>query len=198
MAPASPFRGWEFFGRARRVRENAPDLGAKHSHSAGYGEHLQRRAGAFGVPGGRGQKTLSLSGEGRPVGAFGACEGDWRPGGFNLTWRVRHCDHDGLCAGTVRQAAACAVAGMAVHVGQRAGGGAWGRVVGTFVAMVLVHMVAKVRCLRRCLVPAIGRRRRPDGLERHEHQQKDEQQAAHGQRDSKQTTPPVPPDSLTG
>src|SRR3990167_8204436 len=47
VAPASPFRGWEFFGRARKVRKNAPDLGAKHSHSAGYGEHLQRRAGAF-------------------------------------------------------------------------------------------------------------------------------------------------------
>jgi hypothetical protein len=24
-----------------------PDQGAKHSHSSGYGAHLQRRAGAF-------------------------------------------------------------------------------------------------------------------------------------------------------
>jgi hypothetical protein len=33
-------RGWEFFGRVRMARQNALDLGAKHSHSSGYGEHL--------------------------------------------------------------------------------------------------------------------------------------------------------------
>jgi hypothetical protein len=40
-------RAWEFFERARAARQNAPDLGAKHSHSSGYGEHLQQRAGVF-------------------------------------------------------------------------------------------------------------------------------------------------------
>ena len=62
---------------------------------------------------------------------------------------MRDGHYDGLGAGTVRQAAACAVAGMAVHVSQGAGADARGRVVGPFVTMVLVHMVAKVRCLRR-------------------------------------------------
>ena len=39
--------GWEFFGRARAARQKASDRGAKRSHSSGYGEHWQRRAGAF-------------------------------------------------------------------------------------------------------------------------------------------------------
>jgi Ca-activated chloride channel family protein len=42
------FRAWEFFDRARAARPKAPDPGAKRSHSSGYGEHLQRRAGGFG------------------------------------------------------------------------------------------------------------------------------------------------------
>ena len=29
------------------TQEKAADLGAKHRHSLGYGEHLQRRSGAF-------------------------------------------------------------------------------------------------------------------------------------------------------
>jgi len=33
--------------RARAARHKVADLGAKHSHSSDYGEHLQRRAGAF-------------------------------------------------------------------------------------------------------------------------------------------------------
>ena len=44
---ADRLRGWEFFSRARKARQNSPDLGAKRSHSLGYGEHLQRRAGLF-------------------------------------------------------------------------------------------------------------------------------------------------------
>ena len=67
----------------------------------------------------------------------------------NLTIETQY-HEGGPVAGTpLRQAAACAVAGMAVHVGQGTGGAPRDRVVGTFVAMVLVHMVAKVRSLRR-------------------------------------------------
>jgi hypothetical protein len=40
-------RGGEEFGRDRAAHQKVSDLGAKHSHSPGYGEHLQRRAGAF-------------------------------------------------------------------------------------------------------------------------------------------------------
>jgi hypothetical protein len=43
----APLRGWEFFGRVRATRQNVPNQGAKHSHSSGYGAHLQRRVGAF-------------------------------------------------------------------------------------------------------------------------------------------------------
>lgn len=39
-------RTCEGIGRARAARQDAPDLGAKHSHIRRYGEHLQRRAGA--------------------------------------------------------------------------------------------------------------------------------------------------------
>jgi enoyl-CoA hydratase/carnithine racemase len=38
-------RGGEFFGRARKLRQNLSDPGAKRSHGSGYGEHWQRRAG---------------------------------------------------------------------------------------------------------------------------------------------------------
>jgi len=47
LTPKNKLRGWEFFERARVARQKVADLGAKHSHSSGYGEHLQRRAGAF-------------------------------------------------------------------------------------------------------------------------------------------------------
>jgi predicted nuclease of restriction endonuclease-like (RecB) superfamily len=40
-------RACERIRRVRAGRQNAPDLGAKRRHSSCYGEHLQRRAGAF-------------------------------------------------------------------------------------------------------------------------------------------------------
>ena len=40
-------RAGDLFERARAARLNVSDLGAKHSHSLAYGEHLQRRADAF-------------------------------------------------------------------------------------------------------------------------------------------------------
>ena len=122
------------------------------------------------------------SGEDGPVGAFGACEGDRWPGQRSMAWRVGRGHHDGLGTGAVRQAATSAMASVAVHVG-RSSGGCLGRSRG-FVGCVLVRVVAEVRGLRHRFVPAIWRSRRPDGLERHKHQQEDQQQAAHGQRDS--------------
>ena len=45
-------------GAARAARQKVPDLGAKHSHSSGYGEHLH----AFWHDERADRKTLSLSG----------------------------------------------------------------------------------------------------------------------------------------
>ena len=45
--PPPLIRGWAFFERVRAARQKAPDLGAKHRHRSGCGEHLPQRAGAF-------------------------------------------------------------------------------------------------------------------------------------------------------
>ena len=97
---------------------------------------------------------------------------------------------------TIAQAATCAVAvastappykasltlamaaGVAVHVERGLGqvGAGLGAVA---ILMVLVHMVAEMRGAGSLLMAAIASRRGPDGLQRHEGQQEDEQEAAH-------------------
>ena len=55
---------------------------------------------------------------------------------------------------------------------------------------VVVHMVAKMRCDRRLLMRAIGGSCGPDGLQRHQHKQKNKQEAAHGSAHSMQLRRP--------
>lgn len=76
---------------------------------------------------------------------------------------------------------------MTVHVGgtgqnlQVLGIGYLGLCIFSRHGLVLMFMLvmAKMRCLRRGLVPAIGRGSRPDGLERHKNQQEGEEQTVH-------------------
>ncbi len=128
------------------------------------------------------------SGECRPIGAFGARKRWEHPGRSHMRGRTGHRNHKGLCASAQRHPGACAVAGMAVQVHCRRAG--QGLLANGFTGLsrigmisrricivaMLVLMVAKMRYLRYlrylrcCLMPAIGRSCRPDGLKRHEHQ----------------------------
>lgn len=130
------------------------------------------------------------SGEGLPVGAFGAVGAGRRQRGLHPGQGVRVGHPLRWPAGLHAHGAARAVAHVAIEVGA-SGRGGWRRrpVVrsrgirrgtGRGCVVVLMLVVAEVRRLGRGFVAAVWRCSRPDALERQEHQQEDEQQAAHG------------------
>jgi len=141
LSAASALRGWEFFGRVRGTRQNASNPGAKHGHSAGYGEHvLSTSRDALACKSGLDER-LSASHPctgGAGTGSRGVSEGDCEGGGSGVWAGVWLGGGAGVCCGV-----ALVDGGTGGWYGDDAGGAA-GRRPGTMAGVLTPWATAAI------------------------------------------------------